>query len=107
MTFIIYKLKGINYIGSTNDVKRRKREHKSHIKNHKCKHYNYKLYNFIRENKLKIKMKVLGTYKHPCSSKIQRLVEQFYINKYDSIKNGLNSMDAFVSNKELKKKQKK
>jgi hypothetical protein len=53
---LIYKLccKDANitdiYIGSTTNFKQRKRAHKTHCNNEKCKSYNLKLYKCIREN---------------------------------------------------------
>lgn len=53
---IIYKLccNDINiteiYIGSTTDFKARKNHHKSNCNNEKCKIYNSKVYQFIRDN---------------------------------------------------------
>jgi len=38
------------YIGSTTNFKDRLKSHKSDCNNEKCKHYNFKLYQFIRAN---------------------------------------------------------
>jgi len=54
MIGVVYKLycDGINefYIGSTFDMKKRKTEHKSNCNNPKSKKYNYKVYQYIRDN---------------------------------------------------------
>jgi len=95
MVFYIYKIVGINYIGSTNNIKRRCRKHKSSCWNENGIDYNYLVYQYIREKNIKIELEILFCYKDNCSNRIQRLVEQFYINKYDSVNNGLNSQSAF------------
>jgi len=38
------------YIGSTNDMKRRKRDHKHNCTNENSRDYNYKVYQYIRSN---------------------------------------------------------
>ena len=99
MVFYIYKIKGINYIGSTQDIKRRCQKHKSSCWNENSKEYNLLTYQYIREKNIKIELEILGVYKRECSKRIRFLVEQYYINKYDSINNGLNTLNAF-SNRE-------
>ena len=53
---IIYKLccKDLSitevYVGQTTDMRRRKNNHKKHCNNEKHKYYNYKVYQYIREN---------------------------------------------------------
>ena len=98
MVFYIYKLKKCNYIGSTNNLNKRLRQHKydCYDKN-RC---GMKVYKYITENNIKIELEELYYYPNECSNKIQRLVEQFYINKYNSINNGLNTFNAFISRKQ-------
>jgi len=97
MVFYIYKIVGVNYIGSTNDIKKRCWSHKNRCWGKICKNYNCLVYQYIREKNIDIELEILFCYKDNCSFKIQRLVEQFYINKYDSKNNGLNSDDAFCN----------
>ena len=103
MVFYVYKIKDVNYIGSTNDIKNRTREHNFNSYNENSKNYNYLIYKYIREKQIEIKLEILGVYKKKCSKRIKLLVEQFYINKYNSINNGLNSRNAFTNIKKYKK----
>jgi len=103
MVFYIYKIKNCNYIGSTNDIKNRTNSHKSCCYDKKLKGYNFLVYQYIREKKLNIQLEILGVYKKKCSNKIKRLVEQYYINKYDSVYNGFNMINAFTNNKKYHK----
>ena len=93
--FYIYKIIGVNYIGSTNGIKTRTRLHNSSCYNTNSRGYNYLIYQYIREKEIDIELEILGVYKKECSKRIQLLVEQFYINKYDSVNNGLNNNNAF------------
>lgn len=83
MVFYIYKMKNVNYIGSTDDFENKKN---------------------------KIKLEILAVYKRKCNNKIKLLVLQYYINKYDSVNNGKNACNVFIkkkSKKEIKESQKK
>lgn len=100
MVFYIYKIKDINYIGSTKNIKERTYRHRSNINNKKSSTYNLLLYQFCREKNKKIELEILGVYKKKCSIRLRSLVEQYYINKYDSINNGYNCNQAFCSNKQ-------
>jgi len=104
MVFYIYKIKNINYIGSTDNIKRRTREHKTKCYNENNKNYNLLVYQYIREKQIEIELEILGVYKKKCSKRIKLLVEQFYINKYNSINDGLNSRNAFTNKKKYRKK---
>jgi len=100
--FYIYKLANCNYIGSTNNLKERFKGHKFEC--YTCKrNYHRKVYKYIRENNIKIELIVLAVYKRKCSKKIQRLVEQFWINKFNSKDNGLNTDNAFTNKKKMQK----
>lgn len=101
MVFYIYKIKDINYIGSTNDIKHRVIEHRYNCYNNKSNRHNLILYQYIREKQINIELEILSVYKKECSNKIQRLVEQFYINKYNSKKRGLNDINAFINKKKI------
>ena len=104
MVFYIYKIKDINYIGSTDNIKLRTNQHKSSCYNENSKKYNYLIYQHIREKQMNIELKILFCYKKKCSKRIQRLIEQFYINEYNSINDGLNSNYAFTNKKECCKR---
>mgnify|MGYP003109487168 FL=1 len=94
--FTVYRMENCNYIGCTiNKLLYRQSEHINKCFDKKSSKYNYKLYKFIRKKNIQIKLIPIFIYNGSCSKKIMRLVEQFYINKYDSIKNGLNTYDAF------------
>ncbi len=95
--FYIYKIQNCNYIGSTTDLIKREKKHNT---NKDCKYssaYNCKLYKYVRKNNIKIKLIPVFEYNNNCSKKIKLLVEQYYIDKYDSINNGLNTNRAFVN----------
>jgi len=57
------------YIGSTTDFIKRKCAHKSSCNNEKNKHYNFKIYKFIRENGGWINWIMLEVEKYPCQDK--------------------------------------
>jgi len=97
--FYIYKMKDVNYIGSAVDLKKRLSRHKTSCYNKNLSTYNYKVYKFVRENNITIKLIPIAFYKRKCSNKIRKLIEQFYINKYNSLKNGLNTQRAFCNRK--------
>jgi len=98
--FYIYKLANLNYIGSTKDINKRLISHIGAC--YYCKrHKNIKVYKYIRENNIKIELIILAVYNKNCSYKIQRLVEQFWINKYNSKHNGLNTDNAFTNKKKM------
>jgi len=98
MVFYIYKIIGVNYIGSTNRIKQRCSQHKNFCFKKNVKN-NYPIYQYIREKEIDIELEILFCYKKKCSKRIQLLVEQFYINKYDSVNNGLNNNNAFGADK--------
>jgi hypothetical protein len=99
MGFYVYKIKDTPYIGSTKNIKNRFLQHKSNAYNSNDPKYNQLVYKYIREKKIIPQLEILFCYKGECSSKIQRLVEQFYINKYDTFKNGLNQRWALFNKK--------
>ena len=74
-----------NYIGSTTDFERRKREHKSAYYNINSKMHNYKLYKFIRENGGWDNFDVMMIEKYPCDSKLQaHQRERHWIEEFNS-----------------------
>ena len=94
-----------NYIGSSYDKIKREQEHKTNCSNENRRHYNLKVYEFIREN---------GGYDNwtfevieifPCENKIElKIREQYY---YDLLQPELNMIRPYVSEEELKEERKK
>ena len=103
MKFCIYRLRQVNYIGSTVNIKSRIKKHKFSCHNKKSVQYYSQLYKYIRANDLKIKPKIYATYKvngsKKFNNKMRMLIEQYYIDKYNTINNGLNCVRAFTSAK--------
>ena len=94
---IIYRMEGVNYIGSTtNPLIYRTYCHFDKCFNRKDDiGYNRPVYKYVRENMIIIKLipiKVLFL-----GNVSRRMVEQYYIDKYDSINNGLNTNRAYRS----------
>jgi len=95
---IVYRIDGINYIGSTiESLNSRKWKHNSDCYNVKNKNYNISLYIHIREKSLQIKLIPIAYYF--VSNKSRRYAEQYWINKYDSVNNGLNTINAYTNKK--------
>jgi len=102
---IVYRIDGINYIGST-IIKLRQRElnHISSCYNKFERHYTTPLYIHIREKSLEIKLIPIAYYF--VSNKSRRYAEQYWINKHDSVNNGLNVINAYktITHKEANEK---
>ena len=100
----IYRFDGVNYIGSTKQkLNRRQGKHKSDCFNVNSNTYDLPLYKHIRTNNMCVKLipiKVLFLTK-----KSGRMVEQYYIDKYNSVKQGLNTVNALVDKQDYKKRQ--
>jgi len=100
----IYKLycDGVDefYIGSSSDMKERKRFHKYDCKNPNLRKYNSKVYQYIRENKGfdKWKFEILETALFENKTAL-RVREQHYINL---LKPSLNSQKAYITGEEKK-----
>ena len=103
---IIYRMEDVNYIGSTKTtLKQRASSHRADCFNPNYKEYNYPIYKHIRNNMLGIRVipiKELFVGKTAC-----RMVEQYYIDKYDSINNGLNTYRSYTTSLELREQQRK
>ena len=90
------------YVGSTNNLKNRINEHKSTCNNEKSKNYNYKLYQYLRENggfymyEIIILEFYICNFKHELHDR-----EDDYIKMYD---NNLNSKRAYLTRQEYKKR---
>jgi hypothetical protein len=91
---IIYKLccNDINiteiYIGSTTDFKARKKHHKSNCNNEKCKIYNLKVYQYIRDNGGWDNWSMIMIEEYSCNSKLEaEKRERYYIEELKSTLN--------------------
>ena len=68
------------YIGSTCDLKKRKRHHKSDCNNEKNRGYNYYVYRFIRDNGGWDNFQMIELIKYPCDTKRElELKEREYL----------------------------
>tara|TARA_Y100000015_G_scaffold6312_1_gene5775 strand:+ start:59 stop:637 length:579 start_codon:yes stop_codon:yes gene_type:complete len=98
---IIYVMRSINYIGSTQtSLRKRLHAHCGACYNPNNKKYNMPVYKYIRKHNLGIELipiKVLFL-----SSKSAKMVEQYYIEQYNSIENGFNCVNAYRYNKKAK-----
>ena len=95
--YTIYKMKGINYIGSTYDLRARQNNHNS-----KCfgKCQNQKVYQHIRQNYLKIELVPLVEIF--VGDTARKMIEQVFIDKHDSIENGYNTIMAYQTSSGFK-----
>jgi len=76
------------YIGSTKDFKRRCRKHKSICNNQNSKHYNYKVYKYIRENGGWDEWEIILLYDYPCKNRNElELEEKRAVKEYKSTLN--------------------
>jgi len=101
---IVYRIDGINYIGSTIvSLNIRQSNHISDCYNVKIKHhYNTPLYIHVREKSLQIKLIPIAYYF--VSNKSRRYAEQYWINKYYSVNNRLNTINCIYNEKKSNKK---
>tara|TARA_R110002020_G_scaffold384131_1_gene594775 strand:- start:57 stop:674 length:618 start_codon:yes stop_codon:yes gene_type:complete len=98
------------YIGSTTNFRQRKSQHKNCCNNENNKHYNYRLYKFIRENGGFDNWEMFMIEEFKCENKLQKLKkEREWIEKE---KPSLNSaipsrtpMEWYYDNKEEKNKK--
>ena len=88
------------YIGSTNDFKHRRWNHISDSNNEKSRHYNYKLYKFIRENGGWDNFDMVKVC--DCEEEERNKMEQYHI---DFIKPSLNSYNVILDREAKKEKQ--
>lgn len=98
MKYVIYKITckcGLNYIGSTTNFNNR-------IINHKCvcyntnsnKKYDYKIYNHIRNCCNWNDLNIQTIFSFEGDKLTKQKVEKYFIDKFDSIDNGLNSKNT-------------
>ena len=102
----VYRMEGINYIGSTKQtLKQRTYDHCSHCFNPNTNYYNFPLYKHIRDNMLGIRL--IPIKELFVGKTARKMIEQNYIDKYDSINNGLNDIRAYTTSLELREQHKK
>jgi len=90
------------YIGSTINLKHRINEHKSTCNNEKSKNYNYKLYQYLRENGGFYMFEIIILECYVCNFNHElHDREDDYIKMYD---NNLNSKRAYLTRQEYKKR---
>jgi hypothetical protein len=116
--FVVYKLSvgEMVYIGSTYDLRKRVREHKSDCFNSNSNKYNKPLYKYIRDNhidfdevKIEVLEEVQNIFLTDRANEIQaRKREQYYINNQNEITGGniLNDIRAYVTEEERKEEEK-
>ena len=110
MIYTIYKISiaGMDYIGSTRDLKQRKREHKSSCNNPNYHSYNSKFYTTIRDNGGWDCCEFTPVEEYECEKIEQAHIrEEYWRREYKAL---LNTYKAFRTDEELKeygKKQKK
>lgn len=100
--YYFYKIKGVNYIGSSHCKlstrwKSRDKHHNEDCFNPNSIHYNVPVYKYIREQTdiTKIELEILHTGMYTNLEK--KIKEQELIDKYDSLNNGLNTNRAHNS----------
>ena len=103
---IIYKLvcNDLNikdvYIGHTTDFTKRKCCHKTRCSNLKGKHYNFKVYDYIRKNGDWFNWSMIEVEKYPCNDGNEaRKRERYWIEISNA---NLNSISAYQTEEELK-----
>jgi hypothetical protein len=94
-----------NYIGSTHDKKEREQGHKDNCNNENSDGYNYKVYNFIRDNGGWDNWVFIVIERFPCENETQlRIQEQYH---YDLLNPELNMRRPYISEKDRKEYQEK
>jgi hypothetical protein len=90
------------YVGSTINLKKRIRRHRQDCNNEKNKGYNFKLYQYIRENGGINEYQFIILECYVCNFKHELLCkEDDYIKMYD---NNLNQLRAYLTREEYKEK---
>lgn len=90
------------YVGSTNNLKKRINIHRHDCNNEKRKNYNYKLYQYLRENGGFNQYEFIILECYVCNFEHELLCkEDDYIKMYP---NNLNQLRAYLTRQEYKKK---
>jgi len=102
----VYRMEDVNYIGSTKQtLKERAYKHRHDCFNPNTTHYDVPLYNHIRDNMLGIRL--IPIKELFVGKTARKMIEQIYINKYDSINNGLNDRRAYTTRAQKEELDKK
>ena len=96
----IYKIEhnddeSLVYVGHTTNFDKRKTQHKSNCKNDNGKHYNFKVYQMIRENGGWEKFLMLEVEKYPCADK--REAERRENEVMKELKASMNTNKSFIT----------
>jgi len=106
LTIYKFDINGMIYIGSTWDFDTRIIHHKNYCYNENSDVYNYKIYKYIRENNIDWNdITIEYIYTHELDEKdnlLKRQIEQKYIDEFDSINNGLNTINAYITDEQKK-----
>ena len=97
----VYKIQGKDgdcYIGSTKNFTLRLAGHKSNCYNLKCKSYNNKIYKYLRENNITIKLIPLEECDPNLPTEELRKREQYY---YELLKPTLNDQVAYATKEHI------
>ena len=100
----IYKIEHIDdeslvYVGHTTNFDKRKTAHKGSCKNDNHKHYNFKVYQMIRENGGWEKFLMLEVEKYPCNDR--REAERRENEVIKELKSSMNTNKSFLTQDEL------
>ena len=88
------------YIGSTHDEIQRERHHKGYCNNENSEKYNYKVYNYIRDNGGWENWIFKVIQEFPCENKIELVIREQY--HYDLLKPALNTKSPYIPEEERK-----
>jgi len=88
------------YIGNTINFRSRKHRHKTNCYNPKHKHYNYKIYKFIREHGGWDNWEIIELEKFPCNDPNEARARERYW--FEQLNATLNVQRPFVSQSEYK-----
>lgn len=98
INMFFYKISSINpnvevndcYIGSTQNINQRLRNHKSNCNNEKSEKYNYKIYQYIRNNGGFENFKLTLLKQCDCNSRLDaKAIEKSYIDEYEAKLNSI------------------
>lgn len=105
MKYIIYRITigDYTYIGSTQDFKQRKTQHKSVCNNENHPGHNMKIYKTIREAGGWDKCEIIPIEEYECENNTQsRIREEYWRREYDSKLNTIQAYQSIENRKEYK-----
>jgi hypothetical protein len=107
---IIYKLvcNDLNitdvYVGHTTNFLKRRTSHKNKCNDVKCKGYNFKVYQMIRQNGGWVNWSMVEIEKFPCSDKNEAVKKERYY--YELLNSSLNSISPNQTKEDIKERSK-